>query len=89
MSRASGSRGQPRPQIEVRSAEKLQKAVKKCVAVMESLASNIDDELCSLAEVAREFGTACHALIVPEREDLRTVGLEMGHRRIHVSSELP
>jgi hypothetical protein len=66
------------------------------------LAARDIDKLGGLAEVAGTFGAlalvvACHATIMPYREGLRTVCLEMGHWRImrpaarssHIQSRLP
>jgi hypothetical protein len=67
------------------------------LAVLDLAARYIDNEL-GLAKVAGTLGVgalevACHALIMPQRENLCTVGLEMGHGRIMLnighSSHIP
>src|ERR1700746_889215 len=68
------------------------------LAVLDLAARYIDNELGGLAKVAGTLGVgalqvACHALIMPQRENLCTVGLEMGHGRIMLnigdSSHIP
>jgi hypothetical protein len=42
-------------------------------------ARNVDRELGEQGGIVGVLAAACHTLIVPPREVLRTVGLEMGH----------
>jgi hypothetical protein len=45
-------------------------------------ARDVDHALGELGGIAGALAVACHAIIVPPREDFCTVGLEMGHIRL-------